>query len=193
MNHFALTRINLSNWRCKTLTAVAGLSCALSSAGIAHSQILAATAPVTVSLTPAAYLPAMSVASSHTTIATNLDGNAPASPWHISLLRLERSIGTGQAYQIQMTNISSEKLSLPVGTDGHAIWDACQKSDIAEVNIALRVTGQIAPAANLPATHSCAGVASSSLTVAPGAAVIFCGNASRTPSLLQMVRASRRW
>jgi hypothetical protein len=79
-----------------------------------------------------------------------------------------------------MTNVSSGPLSLPVGTDGQAIWDACQNGEIDEVNIALRVSGQIAPAANLPAVHSCAGVPASSLTLAPGASVIFVGTLPNT-------------
>jgi hypothetical protein len=176
MNHFALTRMSLRNWRCSALTAVAGLSCAIFAADTAHGQFLAAPAPVTVSLTPAAFLPVITGGSSRTTIATNLHGNAAASPWRISLVSLGRSEGaSGETYKIQMTNASSETLSLPVGTDGQAIWDACQKSEISEVNITLQVAGQIAPAANLPPVHSCAGVASSSLTVVPGASVIFAG------------------
>jgi hypothetical protein len=148
---------------------------------MANGQAPAAAAPVTVALTPAALLPVLSGGSSQTTIATNLDGNTPASPWQISLLSVNRTDGaSGQTYQIQMTNISSGPLSLPVGTDGQAIWNACQNGEIAEVNIALRVSGQIAPAANLPAVHSCAGVPASSLTVAPGASVIFAGTLPNT-------------
>jgi len=173
--------MTLRSWRWTTLTAVAGLSCALSSSGMAYSQAPAAAAPVTVSITPAAYLPVLSGGSSQTTIATNLDGNTPASPWQISLLSVNRTDGaSGQTYQVQMTNVSSGPLSLPVGTNGQAIWDACQNGEIDEVNIALRVSGQIAPAANLPAVHSCAGVPASSLTVAPGASVIFAGTLPNT-------------
>jgi hypothetical protein len=176
MNHFAPARRNLRSWRCKTLTAFAGISCAIFAAGTAHGQIRVGAAPVTVSLTPAAYFPAMTEGSIHTTIATDLDGKAPTSPWQISLLHLGRSIGSGgETYQVRMTNISSKTLSLPVGTDGQAIWESCKKSQISEVNIALRVSGQIAPAANLPTPHSCAEVSSSSLTVAPGESVIFAG------------------
>ena len=170
--------MSLRSWRCKTLTAIAELSCAIFAAGIAHGQI---AAPVTVSLTPAAYLPVLSGGSSRTTIATNLDGNAPASTWRISLLSINRTDGaSGQTYQIQMTNVSTGTLSLPVGTDGQAIWDACQNGEISEVNIDLRVAGQIAPAANLPPVHSCAGLASSSLTVVPGGSVIFAGTLPNT-------------
>lgn len=173
--------MTLRSWRWTTLTAVAGLSCALSSAGIAYSQTPAAAVPLTVALTPAAFLPVLSGGTSQTTIATNLDGNAPSSPWQISLLSVNRTDGaSGQTYQIQMTNVSSGPLSLPVGTDGQAIWDACQNGEIDEVNIALRVSGQIAPAANLPAVHSCTGVPASSLTIAPGASVIFAGTLPNT-------------
>lgn len=181
MNHFALPRMTLRSWRWTTLTAVAGLSCALLSAGILHGQAPAAAMPITVSLTPAAFLPVLSGGTSQTTIATNLDGNTPASPWKISLLSVHRTDGaSGQSYQVEMTNASSAPLSLPVGTDGQAIWDACQNGEIAEVNIALRVAGQIAPAANLPAVHSCAGVPASSRRIAPGASVIFAGTLPNT-------------
>jgi hypothetical protein len=173
--------MTLRSWRCNTLTAIAGLSCALSSAGIAYSQTPAASAPVTVALTPAAFLPPLSGGSSQTTIATNLDGSAPASPWQISLLSIaQNQDASGQTYQIQITNVSSGALSLPVGTDGQAIWNACQNGEIDEVNITLQVEGQNLPAANLPAVHSCAGVPASSLTLAPGAAVIFAGTLPAT-------------
>jgi hypothetical protein len=180
MNHFALPRRSC-RWTTTTLTAVAGLSFSLSSADIAYSQVPVVAAPVTVALTPAAFLPVLSGGSSQTTIATNLDGNASPSPWQISLLSIARTDdASGQTYQVEMTNVSSKPLSLPVGTDGQAIWDACQNGEIDEVNIALRVSGQIAPAANLPAVHSCAGVPASSLTVAPGASVIFSGTLPNT-------------
>ncbi len=181
MNHFALPRMTWRSWRWTTLTAVAGLSCALSAAGTAYAQAPAAAAPVTVAVTPAAFLPVLSGGSSQTTIATNLDGNTPVSPWQISLLSITRSPdGSGQTYQVQITNVSSGNLSLPVGNDGQAIWNACQNGEIDEVNITLQVIGQNLPAANLPAVHSCAGVPASSLTLAPGASVIFAGTVPNT-------------
>ncbi len=103
------------------------------------------------------------------------------SPWQISLLSIARSQdGSGQTYQVQITNVSSGTLSLPAGTDGQAIWNACQNGEIDEVNITLQVVGQNVPAANLPAVHSCAEVPASSLALAPGASVIFAGTLPNT-------------
>ena len=178
MNHFAFPQALLRSWRWNTLTAVAGLSLAALTAGTANAQLVASSAPVRVSLTPAAFLPVISEGSIQTTIATNLGGQSATEPWSVSLSFPGRSstIGNGGAvYSVQITNASSATLNLPVGTDGQAIWSACQKNEIAEVNIALRIAGQVAPAANLPVVHSCAAISSSYVAVAPGASVVFQG------------------
>lgn len=176
MNHFAFAQASLRSWRWKTLTAVAGLSLALFAAGTANGQIVASAEPVRVSLTRAAYLPVVSEGSIRTTIATDLGGENGAKPWRVSLTHLGRGTVVGHlAYSIQVTNTSSATLNLPVGTDGQAIWSACRRSEISEVNIALRVAGQVAPAANLPIVHSCAALSSSYVAVSPGASVIFQG------------------
>lgn len=191
MTHFAFPQIALRSWRWKTLTAVAGFSFALSGAGTASGQIAASTEPVRVALTPAAYLPVVSKGSIQTTIATDLGGQSTAEPWRVSLLSLGRRSRTGGlAYSVQMTNTSSASRNLPVGTDGQAIWDACQKNEISEVNISLRIAGQVAPAANLPIVHSCASLSSSNVAVAPGASVVFQGTLSGSLLLPQGAEVS---
>ncbi len=164
-------------WRAciKNLAPVLFLSCASCAATVASAQTTAVPPDVQVSLTQASYLPVVSQGSINTTIATAL-GKQSSAPWQVSLTLNGQDPDTGgQNYQVRVTNTSSAPLHLPVGNNGGAIWSACQNVEIDEVNISLTVAGQAMPVAHLPSSHSCGAVSSSSLTVVPGASVVFQG------------------